>query len=87
MSHLTVGLISIGLGLWGMASWWSVFGLVMRGVIPFALLVFGIIAILAACRRISLVAPVAAGGYPQGNIPADDSPQSGHEDEADILAS
>ena len=56
MSHLMVGLISVGLGIWGMASWWSVFGLVMRGIIPFFLLVFGLIAILAACRRIGLAA-------------------------------
>jgi hypothetical protein len=71
MSHLAVGLISVGLGLWGMASWWSVFGLVMRGVIPFGLLMFGIIAILAACRRISLVAPETVGSYPQGLDPDD----------------
>jgi len=57
MPHLFVGLILAALGVWGVISWWNMFGLVMRGVVPFCLLVFGLIAILASCRR------VAAGAF------------------------
>ena len=51
MTHLFVGLTLVGLGIWGIISWWGLFGLVMRGVVPFFLLVFGLVAILAGCRR------------------------------------
>jgi len=51
MAHLVVGLTLAALGVWGIVSWWNMFGLVMRGVVPFFLLVFGLVALLAACRR------------------------------------
>ncbi len=51
MGHFIVGLTLAGLGVWGVISWWNMFGLVMRGVVPFCLLLFGLIAILASCRR------------------------------------
>ena len=53
MAHVVAGLILTGLGAWGMVTWWNLFGLVMRGVIPFALLLLGVVAILASCRRLS----------------------------------
>lgn len=53
MPHLIVGLILASLGVWGIVNWWNVFGLVMRGVIPFFLLVFGLVAILASTRRLA----------------------------------
>ena len=65
MGHLVSGLILTGLGVYGMVSWWSLFGLVMRGVIPFFLLIFGLVAILAACRRLGRSAsanPIAVYG-------------------------
>ncbi len=49
--HFVIGMILTGLGVWGIIAWWSVFGFVMRGVIPFVLLFFGLIAIIASCRR------------------------------------
>lgn len=49
--HFVVGMILTGLGVWGIIAWWSVFGFVMRGVIPFVLLFLGLIAIIASCRR------------------------------------
>jgi hypothetical protein len=49
--HFVVGMFLVGLGIWGIIAWWSVFGFVMRGVIPFLLLFLGLIAIIASCRR------------------------------------
>ena len=52
MMHLVVGTILIALGLWGIFAWWETFGLVMRAVIPFGLLVFGSLAILSSYFRL-----------------------------------
>ena len=43
MKHLVVGALLSLLGLVGLISWWPTFGLVMRGVLPFTLLLFGIV--------------------------------------------
>jgi hypothetical protein len=51
MKHLFVGIVLLGLGIWGIVSWWSVFGLVMRGVVPFALILVGLVAVIAGYRR------------------------------------
>ncbi len=51
MVHLIVGLIMAGLGIWGVIAWWSWFGLVMRGVVPFCLILFGLLAVLSGARR------------------------------------
>ena len=53
MWHLIGGILFITLGLWGMSAWWGVFGLVMRGVLPFTLLVIGLVAILSSYYRLS----------------------------------
>ena len=44
-SNIIVGLIAIVLGLLGLLSWWGAFGIVMRGLIPFALIIFGLLTI------------------------------------------
>ncbi len=67
MAHLIVGMILAGLGVWGIINWWNLFGLVMRGVIPFFLLLFGLVAILAATRRV-------ATSLDGEQFPADDKP-------------
>lgn len=51
MAHLLIGLMLVGVGAWGMITWWDTFGMVMRGVIPFFLLVVGLIAMVAGYRR------------------------------------
>ena len=51
MPHLFFGLILVALGIWGIVAWWGLFGLVMRGVVPFFLLVFGLVAIIAGSRN------------------------------------
>ena len=52
MKHLTGGVILIALGLWGMVAWWEAFGLVMRGMIPLALLALGSLAVLSSYYRL-----------------------------------
>lgn len=52
MWHLLTGIVLITLGLWGMSAWWSVFGLVMRGVLPFMMIVLGLVALLSSYYRL-----------------------------------
>jgi len=52
MWHLIAGVVLVTLGLWGMSAWWSVFGLVMRGVLPFVMVVIGLIALLSSYYRL-----------------------------------
>ena len=51
MKHLLVGTVALVLGFIGMIVWWKTFGLVMRGVVPVFLALFGAIAILSGYRR------------------------------------
>jgi hypothetical protein len=53
MKHLIGGVVAICLGLWGMVTWWGTFGMVMRGMVPFALLGIGLLAIVSGFRRLS----------------------------------
>ena len=50
MKHIICGLISALLGIWGIIIWWYEFGAVMRGIVPFALLAFGVIGIIAGLQ-------------------------------------
>jgi len=49
--HLIIGLIFLVLGVVGVVSWWADFGLVMRGLIPFLLVIGGLVAIGAGLAR------------------------------------
>jgi len=51
MKHFFIGVVFACLGIWGIVVWWDVFGLVMRGVVPFCLVVFGLVAILSGLRK------------------------------------
>ena len=53
MQHIIAGLVSAILGILGIVVWWSTFASVMRGVIPFALLIFGLVALLSGSRRVT----------------------------------
>jgi hypothetical protein len=53
MRHLIVGTVLIALGIWGMSTWWETFGLFMRALVPFALLVFGLLAVLSSYAKLS----------------------------------
>ncbi len=50
MKHIICGLISALLGIWGIIVWWYEFGAVMRGIVPFVLLAFGVIGIIAGLQ-------------------------------------
>ena len=45
MTSIIGGLIAIVLGLWGILAWWEDFGEVMRGFVPFALIVVGLLSL------------------------------------------
>lgn len=53
MKHVIIGLISLCLGIGGLIVWFSTFGMVMRGLVPFLLLVGGFVAILSGYRRVT----------------------------------
>lgn len=78
MTHLLFGLIMVALGLWGVVAWWGLFGLVMRGVVPFFLLVFGLVAIIAGVRRSGKLAAKhdAADIFPHAAEPVADEVQA-----------
>ena len=60
MKHIVVGGISFILGLIGLITWWKTFGLVMRGVLPFTMLLLGVVALLSGWRRVSAAQAVHA---------------------------
>ncbi len=45
MLHVVIGLVFLVLGVFGIISWWPDFGQVLRGLVPFALLICGLIAV------------------------------------------
>ena len=52
MLHITIGIIAILLGLWGVTRNWYMFVDIIVAVIPLALIAFGIVALLAGIRTI-----------------------------------
>ena len=54
MLHVIIGLDFLVLGVFGIISWWSDFGLVLRGLIPFLLLIGGLIAIGSGLSKVNL---------------------------------
>ncbi len=60
MKHLIVGFVLVGLGVCGMVAWWDSFGFVMRGIIPFALLAVGLVALLSGLHRLGTSPPSTA---------------------------
>lgn len=66
MKHVIVGFIAIGLAIWGLIVWWATFGIVMRGVIPFCLLVFGLVSIASGLRKVQTQKHSPKGASGQG---------------------
>ena len=56
MGHLVTGMLLLLLGLWGMVTWWETYGLVMRAVVPTALLVVGTLGVLSGYHRLGTTA-------------------------------
>ena len=52
MTRVIVGLVAISLATWGLVVWWPTFGMVMRGLVPFCLLVFALVSIAAGLRQL-----------------------------------
>jgi len=50
MVHVIVGIIAIVIGLWGIMGNWYMFKDILVSVVPFVVLFFGIVAILAGIR-------------------------------------
>ena len=50
MLHVIIGIIAIVIGLWGIMGNWYMFKDVLVAVVPFAVLCFGTVAILAGIR-------------------------------------
>ena len=43
MQNMIGGLIFIIIGAFGLISWWSEFGLVLRGLVPFVFIILGLL--------------------------------------------
>lgn len=43
MQNIIGGLIAIVVGFFGLITWWAEFGLVLRGIVPFAFIIIGLI--------------------------------------------
>ncbi len=43
MQNIIGGLIAIVLGAFGLIAWWSEFGIVLRGLVPFAFIILGLL--------------------------------------------
>ena len=50
MLHIIVGIIAIVIGLWGIMGNWYMFKDILITIVPFLVLCFGIVAILAGIR-------------------------------------
>ena len=50
MLHVIVGIIAIVIGLWGIMGNWYMFKDVLVAIVPFVVLCFGIVAVLAGIR-------------------------------------
>ena len=53
MRHVIIGSVLVALGVWGMLAWWPSFRLVMRGTVPLALLLLGVVALLSSYYRLT----------------------------------
>lgn len=85
MKHLIAGLVALGLGLWGLIVWWKTFGMVMRGVIPFAILVFGLVAILSGLRRMGPASATRTTRLDDADEDADeDEDEQDHEEQQQV---
>jgi hypothetical protein len=57
MRHLLIGTVLIALGILGLSVWWESFGLVMRALVPLALLFVGVLAVLSGYHRLGSSGP------------------------------
>ena len=56
MPSIIAGLLAFALGLWGLSVWWYSVEELLRGIVPLALLLFGMVALMAGVSRVATVA-------------------------------
>lgn len=83
MRHLIIGTILIALGLWGVSVWWASFGLVMRAMIPLALLTVGSLAVLSSYYRLNEADSATDPDVDPEADDTDDPQDSGDEDDSE----
>ena len=50
MLHIIVGIVAIAIGLWGITSNWYMFRDILVALVPFVVICFGLVAVLAGIR-------------------------------------
>ena len=51
MANIIFGLVALALGLWGVSAWWWSIVEILRGVVPIALILLGLVALGAGVTR------------------------------------
>jgi hypothetical protein len=51
MANIIFGLVALALGLWGVSVWWWSIVEILRGIIPIALILLGLVALGAGVTR------------------------------------
>ena len=51
MPIIVFGLVLMALGMWGLAAWWWSFVELLRGLVPFALILLGLVALGAGVTK------------------------------------
>jgi len=52
MLHIVIGIIAIAIGVWGVMANWYMFKDMIAGILPFVIICFGLVALLAGIRSI-----------------------------------
>lgn len=55
MPSIIAGLLAFAMGLWGLSVWWYSVEELLRGLVPLALLLFGMVALMAGVSRVATV--------------------------------
>ncbi|MBF0357293.1 MAG: hypothetical protein HQL70_01725 [Magnetococcales bacterium] len=51
MANIIFGLVALALGLWGVSVWWWSIVEILRGIVPIALILLGLVALGAGVTR------------------------------------
>ncbi|MBF0448120.1 MAG: hypothetical protein HQL67_07975 [Magnetococcales bacterium] len=67
MSNIIFGLVALALGLWGVSVWWWSIVELLRGLVPIALILLGLVALGAGVTRMRETPPSRAGSEEFGD--------------------
>lgn len=73
MSTIVFGLVALALGLWGLSAWWWSVVEMLRGFLPIALTLLGLVALGAGVTKIRDTAPPVE--EPDEELAGEDDPQ------------